>query len=310
MTPAFRVGIRPPHACFESDPSRLHAFVERAEDSGLDHLCVGDHVSFRNGRGYDGLIQATALATSSRLPVHTAVYLLALRHPVVVARQVASLAQLAPGRLVFGVGLGGDDPHELEVCGIDPSTRGRRMDESLIVLRGLLQGETVDHRGDEIVVRDARVLPAPSPRVPILVGGRSEAALRRAARACDGWLGLFVAPDRWTAARDRVDVVAAELGRAEEPMHHGLVAWCGFGHDRADAQQVLAPAMEALYETPFDRFARHAPAGTPQHVADALAPYVEAGCEILDLIPVAADDAVAIDGCATVRDLLGARVRT
>ena len=61
-------------------------------------------------------------------------------HPVAVARQVSSLSMLAPGRLVFGVGMGGDDPHELEVCGVDPRTRGRRMDECLTVVRGLLAG--------------------------------------------------------------------------------------------------------------------------------------------------------------------------
>ena len=80
--------------------------------------------------------------------VQTAVYLLPLRHPVPVARQVASLAALAPGRLVFGVGLGGEDPAELRACGIEPTTRGRRMDEALAVLRPLLAGAEVTMAGD------------------------------------------------------------------------------------------------------------------------------------------------------------------
>ena len=67
-------------------------------------------------------------------------YLLLLRNPVTVARQLSSLAQLAPGRLVFGVGLGGDDPHELEVCGVDPRTRGRRMNDCLTVVRSAPRG--------------------------------------------------------------------------------------------------------------------------------------------------------------------------
>ena len=124
MNAKLRVGVRPPLATFERGGEALATFVERAEAAGLDHLCVGDHVSFRDGYGYDGLVQATALAVTSRLPVHTSVYLLPLRHPVAVARQVSSLAQLAPGRLVFGVGMGGDDPHELEVCGIELTVRG------------------------------------------------------------------------------------------------------------------------------------------------------------------------------------------
>ncbi len=302
------VGVRPPHACFEADPSRLQAFVVAAEAADIDHLCVGDHVSFRGGRGYDGLVQATALATRSVLPVHTAVYLLALRHPVPVARQVASLALLAPGRFVFGVGLGGDDPHELEVCGVDARTRGRRLDESLAIVRGLLHGETVDHHGEVFVVPDARLLPTPSPPVPILVGGRSDAALRRAARFGDGWLGLFLTPERWAAARNEVDATARELGRTAPPTRHGLVAWCGFGRDPDEARDRLAAEMEALYQLPYERFARYAPGGTPDDVAAAFGPYVDAGCELFDLIPVADDDRAAVEGCAQVRALLRERV--
>jgi alkanesulfonate monooxygenase SsuD/methylene tetrahydromethanopterin reductase-like flavin-dependent oxidoreductase (luciferase family) len=299
-----QVGIRPPHACFEDAPERLRAFVTAVDDAGVDHLCVGDHVSFRGGRGYDGLVQATALAMLSRLPIHTSVYLLALRHPVAVARQVASLALLAPGRFVFGVGLGGEDRHELEVCGVDPRTRGRRLDESLTIVRALLRGETVDHDGDEFAVHDARVVPAPGEPVPILVGGRSDAALRRAARHGDGWLGLFVTPERWTELRDVVDASAHQFGRGDVPMRHGLVAWCGFGADAAAGRDALALEMEALYQLPYERFARYAPAGTPEDVASAFAPYVAAGCGTLNLIAVASDDRAAVDGCARVRELL------
>lgn len=306
---ALRIGIRPPHACFESEPTRLREYLAVTEDAGIDHLCVGDHVSFRGGRGYDGLVQATALAVLSPLPVHTSVYLLTLRHPVPVARQVASLAQLAPGRFVFGVGLGGDDPHELAVCGVDPRTRGRRLDESLAVVRGLLHGETVTLDGEVFRVPEARFDPAPRLPVPIVVGGRSDAALRRAARFGDGWLGLFVTPDRWTTARNLVVALATEAGRPDVPTQHGLVAWCGFGRDALDARARLAAEMEALYQLPYERFARYAPAGTPDDVAAALAPYVDAGCTRLNLIPVAEDDRTAIAGVARVRALLGEGVR-
>ena len=94
---------------------------------GIDHLTVGDHVSFADGHGADGLIQAAALLSADpRVSVQTGVYLLALRHPAVVARQLATIALLAPGRFTFGVGVGGDDPAELELCGIDPRQRGAR----------------------------------------------------------------------------------------------------------------------------------------------------------------------------------------
>ena len=87
--------------------------VRAIEASGIDRVCVGDHVSFHGGRGFDGLVQATALAALSELEVQTAVYLLPLRHPVPVARQVNSLARSPPGRFLFGVGVGGEDPAEV-----------------------------------------------------------------------------------------------------------------------------------------------------------------------------------------------------
>ena len=108
-----KVGIRPPHEVLESGAEILRSVIAKIEALGIDHVCVGDHVTFKGGRGYDGLVQSTAIgAVSTSIDVHTAVYLLPLRHPVPVARQVMSRAQLTGGRFVFGVGLGGDDRAE------------------------------------------------------------------------------------------------------------------------------------------------------------------------------------------------------
>src|SRR5439155_16851802 len=144
------------------------------------HVGIGDHISFHTGAGTDGLITATALAMlEPSLSIYLAVYLLPLRHPVPVARQLATLAQLAPGRLIFGVGVGGEDRHEVEICGVDPASRGRRIDESLQVLRALLSGRPVSFDGEFFQLDQALILPAPKPPIPIVVGGRSDAAVRR-----------------------------------------------------------------------------------------------------------------------------------
>lgn len=306
-----RVGLFP-HALEPTDghPERLRATVERVADAGVDHLCVGDHVSFFVGAGSDGLISATSLlAVQAALPVYVGLYLLPLRHPIPVARQLATIAQLAPGRLTLGVGVGGEDPHELEICGIEPRTRGRRMDESLRVLRRLADGTPVSFDGEFFALDDALILPAPSPAIPLVVGGRSDAAVSRAARLGDGWLGIWVSPRRYAAVRDRITREAAQAGRDASRFDHGLNVWCGFAATRPAARELVATRMQDFYQTPFEPFERYSPYGTPEEVAEFVRPYVEAGCSTVNVIPCAADDESAIAAVGELRALLTAPAR-
>jgi alkanesulfonate monooxygenase SsuD/methylene tetrahydromethanopterin reductase-like flavin-dependent oxidoreductase (luciferase family) len=299
------VGVRVPHALFSAGTDAVARFASAVDASELDRLWVGDHVTFRGGQGYDGLLQSTALvAITRRVTVQTAVYLLPLRHPVPVARQVASIAELAPGRFVFGVGVGGDDRAEVAACGVDPATRGRRTDESLSIVRRLLEGDEVDHHGDHFDLDAVNVVPVPLPSVPIVVGGRSPGALRRAGRLSDGWLGVFVDADRFGTSVVAVEQAAADVGTADWPRRHGVLAWCGFGPSAAAARPALAAAMEDLYQLPFDRFSRYAPHGPPDDVAAALAPFVEAGARTVLLAAVGADADEVLAGAARVRTLL------
>jgi alkanesulfonate monooxygenase SsuD/methylene tetrahydromethanopterin reductase-like flavin-dependent oxidoreductase (luciferase family) len=149
VTQQLQVGVSVHDSLMQADPDARRTLLDGVEGAGLDHVTLGDHVSFHGGNGFDGLVSATAvLATNDRLRVLLGVYQLALRHPLVVARQLASLAQIAPGRLTLGVGVGGEDRTEVSNCGVDPSTRGRRVDESLGLLRQLATGEAVDHVGE------------------------------------------------------------------------------------------------------------------------------------------------------------------
>jgi alkanesulfonate monooxygenase SsuD/methylene tetrahydromethanopterin reductase-like flavin-dependent oxidoreductase (luciferase family) len=287
-----------------AEPGALDA-VDAIAAAGLDHLMLGDHVSFRDGAGADGLLQAAvALGHRPELPVYVAVYLLGLRHPVTVARQVADLAALAPGRLVLGVGLGGEDRHEVESCGVDPATRGARTDESLTVLRGLLDGETVSFSGRHIQVRDARIRPVPADPVPIVVGGRSDAALGRAARAGDGWIGIWVSAQRYADSVRLVEERADGYGRDVKQWAHALNVWCGLDSSTAGAERAVAAGMRAFYDLPYETFARWSPAGPPEHVAAFLAPYLEAGCSTINLIPCGLDRDETIAMAAQVRTLL------
>ena len=140
--------------------------------------------------------------------------------------------------------------------------------------------------------------------MPIVVGGRSEAALRRAGRLGDGYLALWTTPDRYERSIASVEQHAADAERGAVERHHGLHAWCGFDDDEAVARDRLGASMEALYRTPFEKFERWCPAGTPAAVAEFLALFVDAGCSQLNIIPVAGSTAEAVAAVAEVRRIL------
>ena len=325
-----RVGMFAPSGLLEQGPETARAFLAQACKAGIDHVCCGDHVSFA-GLGFDGLVQATALAMlHPTLPVYSGVYLLPLRHPVLVGRQLADIARLAPGGLIFGVGMGGEDRHEVAICGVDPATRGRRMDECLTIVRQLLTGKAVTFHGTFVDLDEAVIAPAPAEPVPIIIGGRSDAAIRRAGRLGDGWLGIWNSPRRFAAAVEMAAQEAARAGRRDPPTRHAMQVWCGLADSRqaaragrrdpptrhamqvwcglADSRQAaracLAPAMEAFYQLPFERFERYCPYGTAEDVAALLAPYAAAGCTEFNLIPQSPDYGHAIAGTAAVKRLL------
>jgi alkanesulfonate monooxygenase SsuD/methylene tetrahydromethanopterin reductase-like flavin-dependent oxidoreductase (luciferase family) len=299
-----RVGILPPFDLLGRGPEAAAAFLAQAAGAGIDHVCCGDHVSFFTGMGFDGLVQATALAMlHPTLPIYSGVYLLPLRHPVLVARQLADIARLAPGRLVFGVGVGGEDRHEVSVCGVDPATRGPRMDESLAIVRQLLTGTPATFHGRFFDLDEALILPAPAP-IPIIIGGRSDAAIRRAGRLGDGWLGIWNSPRRFATAVEMAAEEASAAGRPGPPSRHAMQVWCGLADSREAARASLAPAMQAFYQIPFERFERYCPYGTADDVAEFLAPYADAGCVEFNLVPQSPDPDQAVAGLAAVKKLL------
>lgn len=300
-----RVGIGVPRGATRGSLAERRAALDAVAAAGLDHVGVGDHVSFFTGVGFDGLIQAAQLLTlHETLQVYVAVYLIPLRHPTIVARQIQSVAAPAPGRLVLGVGVGGEDPHELEVCGVDPRTRGRRANETLAIVRALMTGEPVDFKGEFFALERAQIRPAVEPRVPIIVGGRSTAAVRRGARLGDGYIGIWISPKRFAGVVAEIAREAAACGRADVDWQHAMFVWCGIGEKRETARQRVAESMQSVYQIGFENFERYTPFGTPADVAAFLRPYVEAGCRRFNLAGVAESDEALVAHASEVKRLL------
>ena len=140
------------------------------------------------------------------------------------------------------------------------------------------------------------------------MGGRSDAAVSRAARLGDGWLGIWVSPRRYGEVRDQIARQAAEVGRDPSRFEHALNVWCGFATTDEEAREHLATQMQSFYQMPFEPFERYSPYGTPEDVAEFLRPYIDAGCSNFNVIPCARDDDNAIAAVGELRTLLTASV--
>lgn len=286
-------------------PGDLARWAREVEDAGVDGVFVGDHVTFY-GSGGDGLIRLAAIAAvTERVELQTCVYLLALRHPTPVALQCAMIDQMSQGRLILGVGIGGEDPNEWWACGVDPKTRARRTDESLQVLRSLWTQEETTFHGKYYTLDGVRMRPKPFREggVVLQVGGRSDAALRRAGRYSDGWTGIWVSVRRFTEAGERLREFAAGAGRGDATLPQGMQFWMGVDKDRAKAREKVAASMTAFYRLPFEAFEKYTPYGSPDEIADFIAPYIEAGCRWLNFVVADAAD-VTLEQALAVRDAL------
>ena len=125
-------------------------------------------------------------------------------------------------------------------------------------------GKPVSLDGEFFSIRDAQIVPAPSSPIPITIGGRSDAAVRRAGRFGDGWLGIWVSAGRFGSVVDQVAEHARLVGRDPRGFTHAINVWCGFGATREAARAPLAERMQRFYQMPFEPFERYSPYGTPE----------------------------------------------
>jgi probable F420-dependent oxidoreductase len=165
---------------------------------------------------------AHALARTSRLKVGTGVAVLPGRHPVLVAKQLATLAGLAPRRVLPVFGLKPARPAEQAAFPISGVSKSALFDESLTLLRLLLSQDNVTFHGEFFSVESAGVGPRPAKPLDIWLGGSAPGALRRVGRLGDGWLASFLTPGEAGAGRQAIEAAAAEAGREIEPDHYGI----------------------------------------------------------------------------------------
>ena len=212
-------------------PETFADAVDLIEQAGVDSLWLPENVYSPLVEPFTGM--AFALSRTRRLKAGSGISVLPGRHPVLVAKQLASLVGLAPGRVLPVFGLAPAQPAERALFGVPDGKRAAVFDESLQLLRLLLTAEKVTFDGEFFTVSDASVGSLPAKPLDIWLGGSAPAGLRRVGRLADGWLGSLLTPAEAAGAVAVIAAAAAEARREVDRDHFGLslpVVLAGNGH--------------------------------------------------------------------------------
>jgi alkanesulfonate monooxygenase SsuD/methylene tetrahydromethanopterin reductase-like flavin-dependent oxidoreductase (luciferase family) len=267
---------------------RLEATVDAAKECGFAAVSANDHFVFRTPWLDGPTALASVIERTGTLTLATTVALAVLRGPVPLAKALAAIDLLSGGRLVAAVGPGSSE-RDYDVVGIAFEERWKRFDEALAVLRALLGHEPMPER-----LRYYPAMPqlAPAPRrpVPLWIGSwGSRAGLARVARAGDGWLASAynTTPERFAAARTALASALEQRGRDPEGFPTALATmWTWVSKDRAEGDRVLADVLAPILRRDPDELRAQVCVGPPEHCAELLSRYAQAGCGRVYLWPL------------------------
>jgi probable F420-dependent oxidoreductase len=270
------------------DPEKVAAL----EELPIDSIWTGGHVASRNPSPEVLMSLARISAATKRVKIGTSILLLPLYPPAIVAKQTADLDRATGGRLILGVGIGGEYPQEFRACGVPIEERGRRTDEAIPLIRRLWTAEEISHDGPFYPMSEVKIHPAPTqtPGPPIVVAGRKDPAMRRAARLGDGWMPYLYSPRRYASSVERVRAVAAEEGRDLDGFGWYAFVFVNVDPDGDRARERAAQTMGGNYNQDFRPLVDNvAAAGTPSEVRSKLQDFVDAGARHFIFVPAAGE---------------------
>jgi probable F420-dependent oxidoreductase len=270
--------------------------AQRAEALGFDSLWAGDHVSFHVPIAESLTLLAFAAGATSRIALGTAVYLVPLRHPTLIAKTTSTFDRLSGGRLVLGVGVGGEFPPEFDAVGIPVAERGARTDEALPLIRRLWTEDRVAHEGR--FFRFGPVTLSPKPLAgggpPIWVGGRAPAAMRRAGRLGDGYISHMASAEHYRANLELIARAARDAGRRSISFTPAAFLFT-FLEDRFEAAHAkAAKLLGMIYARDFsDAAKKYCLLGPPADCLEQMRAFARAGCRHFILAPLSDPEAFA-----------------
>src|SRR5579862_1805173 len=192
-------------------PDTFFDFIDAVEASPLDSLWIADHIAWTSPTLEALTVLACYVARTRRLTIGTSVLIMPLRQPVVLAKMLGTMAFLSKGRVVAGLGIGGENAKEFEACGVPHNRRGKLMDEALEIMTRLWTEDGVSFDGKHFRFSDLSLDPKP-PKLPLWLGGRSEAAQRRAAKFGDGWIDVFSSPRHFDEGKQAIEALGVKPG--------------------------------------------------------------------------------------------------
>jgi alkanesulfonate monooxygenase SsuD/methylene tetrahydromethanopterin reductase-like flavin-dependent oxidoreductase (luciferase family) len=286
-------------------PEPQRDWLAAVESLPVESIWQGGHVLPPSPTGEAITRLALLTAWTERVRVGTAVLLLPLYHPVIVAKQLADLDSRSGGRVSAGVGVGGEFRAEFDAVGVPVGERGPRTDEAMQVLRALWRGGPVSHRGQFFQLEDVELRPVLSPGPaaaamrrggpPLLVSGRKPPAMRRAARLGDGWMPYLMSPSAYARSVAMICEEARAVGRDLTRFEWMMYLYCSVRRDAGQARDDVAAFIGRGYgDKPAAMLDRIAPAGTPEQVAARLQEYVDVGVRHFIISPAAAEDTLEV----------------
>ena len=271
------------------DAATLLEYIDKAEAWGVDSVWLSDHMMGNREEVAIVPMMAAIAARTQHLKFGPSVMMLPLRHPIAVAREVATLAYLSNGRMIMAAGLGADK-QEAEAFKVPLKSRGGMTDESIAILRRLWQETDVTHHGKHYQFEHVTITPRPPQKIDIWIGGRSDAALKRVARVGDGWFASFVTPQEFAEGIEKIGIFADEYGRQSEDIESGSIVFCHVDPDGDKARRDFAAFFAGNLRRPPEMMLERSAVGTPDECRDILRRYCEHGLTKYALWPACPPD--------------------
>jgi probable F420-dependent oxidoreductase len=274
-----------------ASPDNVLQFIDDCERWDIDSVWVSDRIAAPRPTLDPVVFMAYLAARMRNMKFGTSALVLPTRHPVVLAKQLATLDFLCKGRLLLVVGLGGDDSKDFEAAGVRKEERGKRADEAIVLMKKLWSEEPANFDGQFYSVRDLTLLPRPYQKggPPVWVGGRSKAALRRAGRLADGWLVSSVTPGEVAAGIAAIRSHASEVGREIPDDHYGVLVPYIFAKGREEALEIAGPSIRRRQDIPPSDYSA---LGTPDDVRKTIQTYIDAGATKFVMRPAGPKESV------------------